>query len=211
MTASTHLNDTKNFGQIDPGKTPVWGKLVREREFFLFLQFWKLHQQKLKPTDYLSLPRILCMNLTERNYKTAPSISVPRLPYSTACPELMLCDLLWKSCPENGSSRTAAVQLYGWVNAPSLPRFPCCCVCWNWTVCSAVPNPYRTDFFFCWLPRFPCCFFVLEIVPLFLLQTLLQKWETLLLFLLSLNLSNSHGKNEFVFGLFPPLESLSDS
>jgi hypothetical protein len=47
--------------------------------------------------------------------------------------------------------------------------------------------------------------------PFFLLQTLLQKWETLLLFLLSLNLSNSHGKNEFVFGLFPPLESLSDS
>ena len=46
MTASTHLNDTKNFGQIDPGKTPVWGKPVREREFFLFLQIWKLHQQK---------------------------------------------------------------------------------------------------------------------------------------------------------------------
>jgi hypothetical protein len=39
----------------------------------------------------------------------------------------------------------------------------------------------------------------------------LQKIETLLLFLLSLNLSISHGKNEFVFGLFPPLESLSDS
>ena len=47
MTASTHLNDTKNFGQIDPGKTPVWGKPVREREFFLFLQFSEItYQQK---------------------------------------------------------------------------------------------------------------------------------------------------------------------
>ena len=46
MTASTHLNDTKNFGQIDPGKTPVWEKPVREREF-LFLQFSKItYQQK---------------------------------------------------------------------------------------------------------------------------------------------------------------------
>jgi hypothetical protein len=47
MTASTHLNDTKNFGQNDPGKTPVWGKPVREREFFLFLQFSEItYQQK---------------------------------------------------------------------------------------------------------------------------------------------------------------------
>jgi hypothetical protein len=38
----------------------------------------------------------------------------------------------------------------------------------------------------------------------------LQKIETLLLFLLSLNLSISPRKNEFSFGLFPPLESLSD-
>ena len=126
MTASTHLNDTKNFGQIDPGKTPVWGKPMREREFFLVLQFWKLHQQKLKPTDYLSLPRIPCMNLTERNYKTAPSIYVPRLSYSTAYPRIKCCAiLLGKSCPENGSSCTIAVQLYGRVNAPSLPRFAC--------------------------------------------------------------------------------------
>jgi hypothetical protein len=46
MTTSTHLNDTKNFGQNDSGKTPVWGKLVREREF-LFLQFSEItYQQK---------------------------------------------------------------------------------------------------------------------------------------------------------------------
>jgi hypothetical protein len=32
------LNDTINFWSNDPGKTPVWGKPVREREFFLFLQ-----------------------------------------------------------------------------------------------------------------------------------------------------------------------------
>jgi len=205
------FNDTINFWSNRPWKNPSVGKTSEREGVLLISSNLEITSAEFKPTVYLSLPRNSCMNLTGKITTTVPSFSVPRLPYSTACPELMLCDLLWKSCPKNGSSRTAAVQLYGWVNVPSLPRFPCCCVCWNWTVCSAVPNPYRTDFFFCWLPRFSCCFFVLEIVPLFLLQTLLQKWETLLLFLLSLNLSNSHGKNEFVFGLFPPLESLSDS
>jgi hypothetical protein len=37
-----------------------------------------------------------------------------------------------------------------------------------------------------------------------------KKWKLSLL-LLSLNLSISLGKNELSFGLFPPLESLSDS
>jgi hypothetical protein len=44
----------------------------------------------------------------------------------------------------------------------------------------------------------------------FLLLSSSQKMETLLLFLLSLNLSISPRKNESSFGLFPPLESLSD-
>jgi hypothetical protein len=39
------FNDTIIFGQIDPGKTPVWGKPVRERSSYFF-KFWKLHQQK---------------------------------------------------------------------------------------------------------------------------------------------------------------------
>jgi hypothetical protein len=40
------FKDTKIFGQIDPGKTPVWGKPVRERSSSYFFKFWKLHQQK---------------------------------------------------------------------------------------------------------------------------------------------------------------------
>jgi hypothetical protein len=48
---------TKIFGQMTLEKTPMWGKLVREREFFLFLQFWKLHINKNKTNNiYLSLP-----------------------------------------------------------------------------------------------------------------------------------------------------------
>jgi hypothetical protein len=50
----------------------------------------------------------------------------------------------------------------------------------------------------------------LEIRASFLLLSSSQKIETSLLLLLSLNLSKSHGKNDFSFGLFPPLESLSD-
>jgi hypothetical protein len=41
----------------------------------------------------------------------------------------------------------------------------------------AVPNPYRTDLFFCWLPRNPCPL-CLENRATSLLQTLLQKMET---------------------------------
>jgi hypothetical protein len=40
------LNDTINFWSNDPGKTPVWGKPVRERTPSYFFKFWKLHQQK---------------------------------------------------------------------------------------------------------------------------------------------------------------------
>jgi hypothetical protein len=42
-----------NFWSNDPGKTPMWGKPVREREFFLFLQFWKLHISKIKTNSLL--------------------------------------------------------------------------------------------------------------------------------------------------------------
>ena len=51
------FKDTKIFGQIDPGKTPVWGKPVREREFFLFLQILEITSAKNKTNNkYLSLP-----------------------------------------------------------------------------------------------------------------------------------------------------------
>jgi hypothetical protein len=39
------------------------------------------------------------MNLTGKITTTVPSFSVPRLPYSTACPELMLCDFALKIVP----------------------------------------------------------------------------------------------------------------
>jgi hypothetical protein len=76
---------------------------------------------------------------------------------------------------------------------------------------AAVPNPYRTDSSLAAvLPRSLCpslpwnsCHFFAENPS--------SENGNFLLFLLSLNLPNSHGKNEFVFGLFPPLESLSDS
>jgi hypothetical protein len=45
-------------------KTPVWGKPVREREFFLFLQIWKLHISKNKTNSlYLSLPSIFVLEI----------------------------------------------------------------------------------------------------------------------------------------------------
>jgi hypothetical protein len=34
----------------------VWGKPVREREFFLFLQILEITSAKIKPAVYLSLP-----------------------------------------------------------------------------------------------------------------------------------------------------------
>jgi hypothetical protein len=72
MTASTHLNDTKNFGQIDPGKTPVWGKPMREREFFLFLQILKITSAKIKPIAFTYLfPSISVLEIKWKKPNTA--------------------------------------------------------------------------------------------------------------------------------------------
>jgi hypothetical protein len=94
---------------------------------------------------------------------------------------------------------------------PFSPRFACCGVSRTGTANSAVPNPYSTDFSSLQAALKFVPLFCLEIRASFLLLSSSQKKETLLLFLLSLNLSISPRKNEFVFGLFPPLESLSDS
>jgi hypothetical protein len=65
------FNDTMIFGQIDPGKTPMWGKPVRESEFFLFL---KLHISKNKTNSmYLSLPSISVLEI----YWKKPKLSHP--------------------------------------------------------------------------------------------------------------------------------------
>jgi hypothetical protein len=59
------------------------------------------------------------------------------------------------------------------------------------------------------LPRNSCPSLLWNSVPLFCCKPFFRKLETSLL-LLSLNLSISPRKNDFSFGLFPPLESLSD-
>jgi len=89
-------------------------------------------------------------------------------------------------------------------------RFACCGVCNRYrNLCCIKSVPYGLiNAAGCLDLRAQLC---LENRASSLLPFPLQKIETLLLFLLSLNLSISHGKNEFVFGLFPPLESLSDS
>ena len=48
--ASIHLM-TKIFGQIDPGKTPMWGKPVRERNSSYFINSGNYTSAKLKPAD----------------------------------------------------------------------------------------------------------------------------------------------------------------
>jgi hypothetical protein len=48
----------------------MWGKPVREREFFLFLQFWKLHISKNKTNSiYLSLPSIFVLEIDWKKHK----------------------------------------------------------------------------------------------------------------------------------------------
>jgi hypothetical protein len=89
-------------------------------------------------------------------------------------------------------------------------RFACCGVCNRYrNLCCIKSVPYELINAAGFLDL--CAQLCLENRASSLLPFPLQKIETLLLFLLSLNLSISHGKNEFVFGLFPPLESLSDS
>jgi hypothetical protein len=79
------------------------------------------------------------------------------------------------------------------------------------TIKVAAANPYRTDF----LGLLAASKFVpllsLEIRASSLAENPSSENGKLLLLLLSLNFSISPRKNEFSFGLFTPLESLSDS
>jgi hypothetical protein len=75
---------------------------------------------------------------------------------------------------------------------------------------AAVPNPYRTDSSLAVdLPRNSCPSLPWKSCHFFAAKPSSENWKLLLL-LLSLNLSISPRKNDFSFGLFPPLESLSD-
>jgi hypothetical protein len=88
------FKDTKIFGQIDPGKTPVWGKPVREREFFLFLQILEITSAKIKPTTSTYLfPCFPCLKYIGRNPTAATSKSVHKQPYRTDCTDF------WKIVP----------------------------------------------------------------------------------------------------------------
>jgi len=51
ITSKLIINRHKKFWSIDPGKTPMWGKPVRERSSSYFNNFWKLHSAKIKPAD----------------------------------------------------------------------------------------------------------------------------------------------------------------
>ena len=148
MTASTHLNDTKNFGQIDPGKTPVWGKPVREREFFLFLQILEITSAKIKPAVYLSLPFVFrAWNVQDETQQLQPrNLCINSRTVRTV-------RTFGKSCPDFNATVQWPYGLYGPLNAPLLPWKTCYSECITGTKISAVPNPYRTDLFFCWLPR----------------------------------------------------------
>jgi hypothetical protein len=53
-------------------KTPVWGKPVREREFFLFLQILEITSAKIKPTAFTYLfPSISVLEINWKKPNTA--------------------------------------------------------------------------------------------------------------------------------------------
>jgi len=69
---SKHTFNDNDIWSNDPRKTPMWGKPMRERKFFLFLQFWKLHISKNKTNSkYLSLPSISVLEI----YRKKPKLS----------------------------------------------------------------------------------------------------------------------------------------
>jgi hypothetical protein len=131
----------------------MWGKPVREREFFLFLQFWKLHISKNKTNSmYLSLPSIFVLEICGRNQNTATSKSVHKQPYRTDCTD---CTSR-KSCPEFAAAVRRSIRYVRTIKCCLLPWKTCCC-----TACSEklmLPYQIRTVqiYLSCWLPRNPC-------------------------------------------------------
>jgi hypothetical protein len=198
------LNDTINFWSNRPWKNPSVGK-TSEREGVLLISSnleitsAKINQQQL----LISSLRFPCLKCTGRKPTTATSKNVHTQPYRTDCTDF------WKFVPRICCSCTAAVRtvrtkkniFFFVLRAVECNRYR--------NLCCIKSVPYGLiNAAGCLDLRAQLC---LENRASSLLPFPLQKIETLLLFLLSLNLSISHGKNEFVFGLFPPLESLSDS
>ena len=202
------LNDTINFWSNRPWKNPSVGKTSEREGVLLISSNLKITSAKINQQQLLiSSLRFPCLKCTGRKPTTATSKNVHTQPYRTDCTD---CTDFWKFVPRICCPCTAAVRTVRTVKKYFFFRFACCGVC----------NRYRN---FCCIKSVPyglinaagcldlCAQLCLENRASSLLPFPLQKIETLLLFLLSLNLSISHGKNEFVFGLFPPLESLSDS
>jgi hypothetical protein len=199
------FKDTINFWSNRPWKNPSVGKTSEREEFFLFLQILEITSAKINQQQLLiSSLRFPCLKCTGRKPTTATSKNVHTQPYRTDCTD---CTDFWKFVPRICCSCTAAVRT---VKNIFFSRFACCGVCNRYrNLCCIKSVPYGLiNAAGCLDLRAQLC---LENRASSLLPFPLQKIETLLLFLLSLNLSISHGKNEFVFGLFPPLESLSDS
>ena len=163
---------------------------------------------KIKPTASTYLfPRIPCLNLSGRNPTQPPSKTVHRQPYRTDCTDCT-------DCEKRAQKFTATVWwlygLYGLIKSPFF--FICVQICaqnrYN-KCCCTKSVPYGL------FNAAGCLEIRASSLPwnscLFSAAFFFSENGNPLLFLLSLNLSNSLGKNEFVFGLFPPLESLSDS
>jgi hypothetical protein len=165
---------------------------------------------KIKPTEFnLSLPRFSCLKMTGRNPKQPPQILCSDSRTVRTVTAINVVRFSRKLCPEINAVVRRPYDLYGLINAAV-------CLVLHAALCPEQvqkTHPYQIHtvriYISCWLPRNPCPAFVLEIVPLICCKPFFRKLETSLL-LLSLNLSISLGKNDFSFGLFPPLESLSD-
>jgi hypothetical protein len=137
----------------------MWGKPVREREFFLFLQFWKLHISKNKTNSiYLSLPSISVLEI----YWKKPKLSHLEICAQTAVP--------YGTVEKRAQIYAAAVRqpygLYGSINAPfclgkraavrPVQKINCCCT-------KSVPYGFLSC---CCFASKSVPFFALEIVPL---------------------------------------------
>jgi hypothetical protein len=122
----------------------------------------------------------------------------------------MLYDLSRKSRPEIVAAVRRPYDLCRSLNAP-VPSI--CVLLYGQNKCNKFwPYQIRTVriLLAADLPRNPCPALPWNSCHFFAALSSSEKWKLLLL-LLSLNLSISLGKNDFSFGLFPPLESLSDS
>jgi hypothetical protein len=145
-------------------------------------------------------------------YRKKPNSCNLEICAQTAVPYCTDCTDFWKIVPRFYCNCTAAVRTVRTFKcALSALKNVLFCVQNKYRKNPAVPNPYRTDLLTLLAASKSVLSLCLGNRATSLLKTLLQKMETFSFFLLSLNLSISPRKNDFSFGLFPPLESLSDS